>query len=180
MSTTTTPPQISQIAVTQRKKTLRIGRRVGPYLFVLPATLFLAVFLVYPICTMLLFSFQQVNIGSLLTGITPFVGLDNYKTVLSDRVFRSSVGVSLLFTAASLLFQFTLGFLLALLFNRRLPLVGLMRGSVMIAWMLPIVVSGTIFKWMLQSDSGVINYVLQSLGVIHSPVHWLTNSTFAI
>jgi multiple sugar transport system permease protein len=146
----------------------------------LPATLFLAIFLVYPICTMLLYSFQQVNVGGLLTGITPFVGLDNYRTVLSNSVFHFSVGVSLLFTAASLFFQFTLGFLLALLLNRHLPLVGLMRGSVMIAWMLPIVVSGTIFKWMLQSDSGVINYALQSLGVIHSPVHWLTSPAFAI
>jgi multiple sugar transport system permease protein len=77
-------------------------------------------------------------------------------------------------------FQFGIGFLFALLFQRRLPLVGVMRGSVMIAWMLPIVVSGTIFKWMLQSDSGIINYALQSLGVIHAPIHWLSDPNIAI
>jgi len=179
-TTVTTPPQIPKTLAAHRKGQRRIGKMVGPYLFLVPATLFLAGFLLYPVCTMLLFSFQQVNVGSLLTGDTPFVGLDNYRNVLSDPVFRSSIGSSLVFTIASLVFQFSIGFLLALLFNRRIPLVGLMRGSVMIAWMLPIVVSGTIFKWMLQSDSGIINYALESIGVIHTPIHWLSDPKIAI
>lgn len=181
MSMTMIPPsQVPQTPVTHHRRQRRIRKVVGYYLFLLPATLFLAIFLLYPICTMLLFSFEQVNVGSLLTGDMPFVGLENYRTVLSDPTFRSSVGSSLLFTVASLVFQFGIGFLLALLFQRRIPLVGLMRSSVMIAWMLPIVVSGTIFKWMLQSDSGIINYVLQSIGVIHTPIHWLSDPTIAI
>ena len=181
MSMTMIPPsQVPKTSVAHHKRRRRARKVVGYYLFVLPATLFLAIFLLYPICTMLLFSFEQVNVGGLLTGDTPFVGLENYRTVLSDPVFRSSVGSSLLFTIASLVFQFGIGFLLALLFQRRLPLVGLMRGSVMIAWMLPIVVSGTIFKWMLQSDSGIINYALQSIGVIHTPIHWLSEPKIAI
>jgi len=175
-TTTTTSPQIPKTSIGRTQNKQRwIGKRIGPYLFLLPATLFLAVFLLYPICTMLLFSFEQVNIGTLLTGDLPFVGLDNYHTVLTDQLFRSSVGISLLFTIGSLVFQFCIGFLLALLFNRRFPLVGTMRGSVMIAWMLPIVVSGTIFKWMFQSDSGIINYALQSLGLAHTSIHWLSD-----
>src|SRR5690348_11095322 len=86
-TTVTTPPQVPKTPATRSKGQRRIGRMVGPYLFLLPATLFLAGFLLYPVCTMLLFSFEQVNIGSLLTGDTPFVGLDNYRTVLSDQVF---------------------------------------------------------------------------------------------
>ena len=181
MSTIVTPPsQVSKSAIAPNVKRRQLVRKLGPYLFLLPATLFLAIFLLYPICTMLLFSFEQVNVGSLLTGNTPFVGLDNYRTILSDLTFRSSLGVSLVFTIACLIFQFGIGFLLALLFNRPLPGVGVMRGSVMIAWMLPIVVSGTIFKWMLQGDSGIINYGLQSLGVIHSPLQWLSDPKIAL
>ena len=153
---------------------------MGPYLFLLPATLFLAAFLLYPVCTMLLYSFEEVNIGTLLTGDIPFVGLDNYHTILTDPVFRSALGVSLEFTVGSLIFQFGIGFLLALLFSKPLPLVGVMRGSIMIAWMLPIVVSGTIFKWMFQSDAGIINYGLQSIGLIHSPVNWLSDPKIAL
>lgn len=129
---------------------------------------------------MILYSVERVNLGTLLTGDLPFVGLANYHTVLSDPVFLSSLGTSLLFTVACLVFQFSSGFLLALLLNKRLPLVGLMRGLIMVAWVLPIVVSGTIFKWMFQSDSGIINYVLSSLGLISSPVHWLISAKTAI
>lgn len=181
MSTIVTPPsQVSKSATAPNIKRRQLVRKLGPYLFLLPATLFLAIFLLYPICTMLIFSFEQVNVGSLLTGNTPFVGLENYHTVLSDTTFRTSLGVSLAFTVACLVFQFGIGFLLALLFNRPLPGVGVMRGSVMIAWMLPIVVSGTIFKWMLQGDSGIINYGLLGLGVIHSPLQWLSDPKIAL
>jgi multiple sugar transport system permease protein len=153
---------------------------LGPYLFLLPATLFLLFFLVYPVGTMIVYSFEQVNVGSLLTGITPFVGLGNYQTVLSDPGFRSSLLISLIFTIASLVFQYIIGFAMALLFNRRLPLVGVMRGSVMIAWMLPVIVSATIFKWMLQSDSGIVNYILQSIHLTPAPIDWLTNPKLAL
>jgi multiple sugar transport system permease protein len=181
MSTSVTaPPQAPKSTLRPRGTRRPWRKRLGPYLFLLPATLFLAFFLLYPIGTMLFFSFEQVNLGSLITGNMPFVGLDNYQTVLTDTAFRSTLWVSALFTVASLVFQFSLGFLLALLFNRRLPLVGAMRGSVMIAWMLPIVVSGTIFKWMLQSDSGIINYALQSIGLQQTPLHWLSDPKLGI
>ncbi|MBA2679148.1 MAG: sugar ABC transporter permease, partial [Ktedonobacteraceae bacterium] len=99
MSTIVTPPsEVSRSEAALRRRRRGLGRKLGPYLFLLPATLFLAIFLLYPLFTMLLFSFQQVNVGGLLTGNTPFVGLDNYRTVLSDATFRSSLGVSLLFT----------------------------------------------------------------------------------
>lgn len=174
------PPRVPDAPSSRPVRRQMISKQIGYYLFLAPATLFLAFFLIYPVFTMLTFSFEQVNVGGLLTGDTPFVGLDNYRTVLSDPSFISSLGVSLVFTIGSLLFQFSIGFLLALLFNRRMPLVGVMRGSVMIAWMLPIIVSATIFKWMFQSDSGIINYGLERLGLIHTPIHWLSDPKLAI
>src|SRR5690348_5271322 len=93
----TTSPLVPEAPVSSNKRRKRLGKSIGPYLFVVPATLFLLIFLVYPVITMLIFSFEQVNIGGLLTGDTPFVGFDNYRTVLSDAVFRSSVGISIVF-----------------------------------------------------------------------------------
>jgi multiple sugar transport system permease protein len=175
-----TSPHVSKAMNQHPVRRRRAFKMLGPYLFLLPAALFLILFLVYPVITMIVYSFEQVNVGSLLTGITPFVGLDNYHTVISDPSFRSSLVVSLVFTISSLIFQYIIGFAMALLFNRRIPLVGVMRGSVMIAWMLPVIVSATIFKWMLQTDSGIVNYVLQSLHVIPAPVDWLTNPKLAL
>ncbi|GCE22414.1 hypothetical protein [Dictyobacter kobayashii] len=125
MSTTVkVSPQTSRTPAVKPSRWHVRRRALGPYLFLLPALLFLAIFLLYPIITMLLFSFEQVNVGSLLTGIMPFVGLDNYHTALADPTFIQSVSTSLTFTVACLVFQFTIGFLLALLFQQRLPLVG--------------------------------------------------------
>ena len=183
LSTIVQSEQSSEMTTAARqkgKRRQRFSKSIGPYLFLLPATLFMLMFLLYPVITMILYSVEQVNLGTLLTGNIPFIGLANYRTVLSDPVFISSLGTSLLFTGACLVFQFSIGFLLALLFNKRLPLVGLMRGLIMVAWVLPIVVSGTIFKWMFQSDSGIINYLLMSLGIIHAPIHWLINANITI
>ena len=65
-----------------------------------------------------------------------------------------------LFTAGSLLFQFTIGFALALFFNRPFPGNGALRALLLLAWMLPTVVSGSLFRWMLDGDYGVINFAL--------------------
>src|SRR5579884_2073400 len=109
---------IKAIGNTQKK----VRRRWELYTFILPAALFLGIFTIYPVFTMATLSFEQVDLGGIISGITPFVGLHNYQQVLSDPVFQHSVVTSLIFTAASVIFQFIIGFLLALLFNQRFPL----------------------------------------------------------
>jgi multiple sugar transport system permease protein len=174
---TTLEPVASE---TVEKRQRRSRRRWEPYTFVLPAVLFLVIFAIYPVLTMVVLSFEQVNLGGLLTGITPFAGLQNYQQVISDSVFQHGVVRSLIFTAASVVFQFIIGFLLALLFNQRFPLSRLLRGLVMMGWVLPIVVNATIFKWMMQQDAGIINYVLVALHLAAHAVPWLTDPRVAL
>src|SRR5579859_6733834 len=162
------------------KQWWRIRQRLVIYSFVLPAILFLATFAIYPILTTAIMSFEQVDLSSFISGITPFVGLQNYRQVLSDMVFQRGVSTSLIFTVASVTFQFLIGFLLALLFNQRFPLSRILRGLVMMGWVLPIVVNATIFKWMLQQDAGIINYALEALHLRASPVPWLTDPHVAL
>lgn len=179
-----TPSKVSTLEPVASKiaeKQPRWGRRRWePYTFVLPAIVFLALFAIYPVLTMMVMSFEQVNLGSLLTGITPFAGLQNYQQVISDAVFQHGVAISLIFTAASVVFQFLIGFLLALLFNQRFPLSRLLRGLVMMGWVLPIVVNATIFKWMMQQDAGIINFVLVTLHLAAHSVPWLTDPRVAL
>jgi multiple sugar transport system permease protein len=89
--------------------------------------------------------------------------------VLADPQFVHSVTVSVTFTVVSVIFQFCIGFALALLFNVRFPGRGAMRAIVMIGWVLPLVVVGTIFKWMFQSGDGVVNTVLTAVPPSPSP-----------
>src|SRR3569623_1769708 len=86
------------LIVSEKSKILSLRKKIGPYLFMLPAMIFLLVFLLYPVLSMILFSFQQVNLGTLASGNTPFVGFDNYNKPLADPNFRSSLVTSLVFT----------------------------------------------------------------------------------
>ncbi|MET7693134.1 sugar ABC transporter permease [Streptomyces sp. NPDC005483] len=146
-------------------------RRTG-YLFCLPGLAFLALFLAYPLLYNVWTSVHDVDLGQLLGGAERFNGLDNYRAVADDPAFWHSVRLSLVFTGGSLLLQFTIGFALALLFARPFPFNGLLRSLLLVAWLLPPVVSGTLFRWMLDAESGAYNALLKPAGLSHD---WLTD-----
>src|SRR3954468_901260 len=93
-------------------------RKGAPYLYVAPALLFLLALELYPIAYNLRNSLVDVNVGTFLGNDAPFVGLDNYEKVINDEAFRHAVGVSLIFTAACIVLQFSIGLALALFFAR--------------------------------------------------------------
>lgn len=149
------------------------------YLFVLPALVFMAVFIIYPILYNLVLSFQDVNVYN-LKGEHHFIGLSNYIKSLKDEVFYISTKNSIVFTIVSIFFQFAIGFALALFFNMKFPGRNLFRSLMLLAWMLPVVITGTVFQWMMSGDYGVINYFLQALGIIDKPINWLSEGSTAL
>ena len=155
-------------------------RRLGNYLFLAPAVLFIALTMLYPVYTNLRMSLHDVNVRTFLSGDQPFVGFDNYRTLLADPVFRKALGLSFLFTGGSLVVQFTLGFALALFFNRPFPGNGTLRALLLLAWLLPTVVSGSLFRWMLDGDYGVLNFALLRLGLIDESRYWLIDPSTAL
>jgi multiple sugar transport system permease protein len=85
----------------------------------------------------------------------------------------------LVFTVLSLSFQFVIGFFLAVLFNRSFLLKGLFQSLIMVPWVLPIIVSGSFFRWFF-SDRGMLNGFLLQFGVIDKPIPWLTSRILPI
>jgi ABC-type polysaccharide transport system permease subunit len=88
--------------------------QLSHYLFVVPALLYILLTTIYPIVSNLRMSFYDVTVTTFLSNNAPFVGLGNYQKVLNDPAFQHALRLSLLFTGGSLLFQFTIGFALAL------------------------------------------------------------------
>lgn len=154
--------------------------RLGEYLFVLPAAIFILATVLYPVIYTVNLSLYDVNIRNFLTGTAPFVGLANYATALADPALQRSFIVSLLYTGGSLLLTFVFGFALAILFNRAFPGANTMRALILLAWILPSVVSGNIWRWMLDGSNGVVNFVLMRLGVLQKSIFWLTESETAL
>ena len=159
-------------AATRPRRRVRRGLWAD-YLFLLPALLFIAVTMLYPVWTNLRMSLRDVTVMTFLRDNAPYVGLQNYRELLADPVFHKALGLSLMFTAGSLVFQFGIGFALALFFNRPFPGNTTLRALLLLAWLLPTVVSGSLFRWMLDGDFGVLNYALVSLGLLDDGRYWL-------
>ncbi|MDB5054643.1 MAG: transporter permease [Bacilli bacterium] len=173
------PHQQTAAGIRRTSSINKIFSSWSSYLFILPSLLFLVVFIVFPILYNVLLSFQNVDIYN-LNGVHSFIGLTNYIKTFKDPVFLISFKNSMIFTVVSIFFQFTLGFGLALFFNLKFPGRNLMRSLMLLAWMLPVVITGTIFQWMMSGDYGVINYILQSLGIISSPHNWLSQGSTSL
>lgn len=149
-------------------------------LFVLPAFLYMIVFVGYPIVSNIVLSFQDVSASNLVKGIKNFVGLENYISLFKDTVFTKAFFNTLLFTVSCIVIQFTIGFLLALFFNKKFSLAKPIRGISLIPWMVPITVTALIFKLLFATDIGVLNYVLKSLHLISENIEWLTKPKTAM
>jgi multiple sugar transport system permease protein len=177
---TQTQTQVDKPVRTRRGARDARAHQLSTYLFVLPALLYIMLTTIYPIVSNLGMSLYDVTVTTFLSNNAPFIGLGNYRKVLSDPAFQNALRLSLLFTGGSLLFQFTIGFALALLFSRPFPGNGLLRALLLLGWMLPIVVSGSIFRWMLDGSFGIINFVLQGLGLLQGQRFWLTEPSYAL
>jgi multiple sugar transport system permease protein len=137
-------------------------------------------FIVYPIISNIMLSMQEVTVMTLTRPNKPFVGLSNYVRLLKDPVLLSSITNTLAFTFFSIIFQFVIGFLLALFFNYSFSYAKPIRGLLMIPWMIPITVTALIFKFMFTSNVGIINQALMFLGVIDKPIDWLIQTGTAM
>jgi multiple sugar transport system permease protein len=156
----------------------RLRRAGAPYLYVVPALLFLLAVELYPIAYNLRNSLVGLDIGTFLSGDAPWVGLDNYRSVIDDPAFQHAVGVSLVFTVACIALQFSLGLALALFFAKPFPGSTTLRALLVLGWLLPGVVTGNLFRWMFDGDSGVVMWLVSALGF--GDHAWLVNPESAL
>ena len=133
----------------------------------------------FPILYNWIISFQSMTIRSFNAGTVKFNGLENYMEVLGDSNFWNAFGNTFLYTIVCIVFQFVIGFLLALLFNQKFKAARPMRGLLVISYILPMTVVALMFKYIF-SDSGIVNYILTSLNLIKEPVQWLTSTGMAL
>lgn len=150
-------------------------------LFVLPAFIYMIVFVGYPIVYNFVLSFQDVTVKTLRSNVKDFVGIHNYIQLFKqDSILTTSLWNTLYFTVICILFQFIVGFALALFFNKNFKFSKPVRGLLLMPWMIPMTITGLIFKFMFSTDVGIINVFLRRLGIIHQNIDWLTNTVTAM
>jgi multiple sugar transport system permease protein len=149
------------------------------YLFLIPLILYLGIFLIYPLVYNILLSLNNVNLINYATNTYTFSGFDNYINIIKDPNFWLSFENTIIFLILSLVFQFTIGFILALVFYKPFKLRNILQTLVMIPWFIPTMASMSFFKWSF-GDTGLFNSILMSIGTIHEHIPWLTSTNLPI
>jgi ABC-type sugar transport system permease subunit len=167
-------PEVALDVTGSQPRPRRRRFRVTPYIFLSPSFVLLAVFAFAPLVVSIYLSFQNTTL--LTSG--HFVGGSNYSAMVHQPEFWTSLKNTLIFTVGTVPTSMVLGLLLAVLLNRRLPGVGLLRSL----YFLPVVVSGVavsmIMGWIFNGDYGIVDNLMIELGL--KPIQWLNQPQWAM
>jgi len=146
------------------------------YFFTLPALLVVFSLIIYPLGYAIFISTQRTN----LISEWEFVGARYYLQLLTDPEFLNSLRISLVFAFFVVVGNFAVGLLLAVILNQKIKFATFFKIILMLPWLLPEVVVALIWKWLFNPTYGLINYILNSIGIIDSDVSWFDSSASAL
>lgn len=167
--------------MSNRKKPMlsrRNGEKLVDFMLVLPALILLAIFTYYPVAKLLQISFTDWN---LLKPTWNYVGLKNWKWLITGsgaKYLWNSLNVTFLYTMGEIGVTIIGGMIFALLFNRATKAFTLMRAVVFVPKYVAMSSCAVVFLWILNTDYGVLNYLLKALGL--QPVDWLNQQSTAM
>ncbi|WP_416147286.1 carbohydrate ABC transporter permease [Salipaludibacillus sp. HK11] len=149
--------------------------KITPYLFLLPGCVILGTFVFFPMIQAIWLSFTEYNIIQ----DAEFTGLENYTELFQDGLFWQVLTNTIIYVVGVVPLLVILPIFVAVLVNQEI------KGAVFFrsAFFLPVITSMVVagLAWdLLYREYGVLNYILQFLGVIDEPVHWLTSTTTAL
>ena len=154
-------------------------RTLEPYFYVAPAMFLFCILMLFPMITVLRYSFQDRVI---MNKNPDYVGFENYRTIFADEVFWQSVGQTLYFTIMSVVFHLIIGLIFALLLNsdRVNPIArGILRVLFILPWLFTAVIIAVIWRLLLDPN-GVINAILMALNIVDFKVEWFSSTSTAI
>ena len=147
-------------------------------LYLTPAFIFVIIFTYYPLIVGGQMAFRRWSLYDLTS--TPFIGLDNFRTLLANPLFSKVMLNSLIWVVGSLVLQFLIGFLIALGLRKRFRFRGLYQAVIFYPWAVSGFLIGILFRWMFNSEFGVFNDLLMRTGVSDRPIPWLANPDLAL
>jgi multiple sugar transport system permease protein len=149
---------------------------LGP-LFVTPALLLLLVLVAYPFCMALYLALSNAFIGR----PSHFVGLKNFVNLWDSDAFRQTFQNAFVFTGSAVLLKLVLGIGLALLLNQQLWFKRVIRGAILLPWVIPTALSTLGWWWMFNSLYSVVNWTGIALGLLDPPgPNWLGQKYYAM
>jgi len=140
----------------------------------LPTVLLIAVLIGYPLVYAVTLSFTDLYLVKGVDSAT-WVGLDNFVRFFKDPQTPHILKNTLIYVVGSLLAQFSFGLLVAILLNQTFRFRGIMRAVALIPWVMPTLVATIVWRWILDGQWGILDYVLMRWGIIDQPIQWLAD-----
>lgn len=164
----------------QRKKSSMKKReaRLG-YLLIAPSFLLVGAIIFYPILYNLYLSVHDVSLNPNAPDI--FIGLQNYKNLLTDPSFWNSIWVTIIFTVATVAGATIMGLAVALLMNNKFKGRGMARAMILLPYVAPLISIVFVFQYMFNPVYGMVNYTLvEQLGILNQSIDWLDSPDAAL
>lgn len=157
--------------------TLEKQENVLGWIFSAPALFAILIIVLIPLARSFYQSFQQLDLAR--PAGNGWVGLLNYFELIKDQRFLNSLGITIRFSAISVLLELLLGLSIALLLNNHFFGRGFVRGLMILPWAMPSIVNAAMWKWIFNADYGALNAFLQQIGLIESYQVWLSDPFWA-
>jgi multiple sugar transport system permease protein len=159
------------------KLSLLAHERIFATSLLIPCFLFVIIFAFYPIVYSFYLSLHKIILGLPSLG-QPFVGLENYRELLQDRIALHSLINTLMFVFVTTFFEILFGLVIALVINKHFRGRGMVRAAILVPWAIPTVVSSQMWRFIFNDKYGLLNYILFGS---HTSVYsaWLANPTTA-
>ena len=153
--------------------------RAWQWLLLAPSLLLVFAVIIYPTLTGIDFSFRQMRLNRINLG-TGYVGLQHYAELADDPVFWLSLKNTAIWVIATAALELALGMIAALALDFELPGFRAISVIVLLPWFMPLVVAGNVWALLLDSRLGIINVVLNGLGLIDGYKAWFADPNWAL
>ena len=163
----------------RRRSNLQRNQTRLAWILLLPAFAAVGFVAFYPLGQTIYYSFTDQQF---LAGVEPtkWVGLENYKDLIHDTLFRDAVVLTVKFTLITVFFEFVLGMIIALTVNSGFRGRGVMRAMMLVPWAIPTVVAAQMWKWMYNDIYGVVNDAGVRLHLLSHNVAWISQPNTAL
>lgn len=153
-------------------------RTIQPYLWLLPSTLMMAIFIMFPIFTVFKISFSDVGRTGRIKG---FNGIENYLAIFKEPAFWHTLSNTIIWTVSVVGLSTIIGFVLAMVLNKEFKGRKFVRAVVIFPWATALIIQSVVWKYIINAEYGSLNTLLSKLGLLDHFVNWTSTpaSTFA-
>lgn len=163
-------------SISKKKHTLYSQKELGQIQLLFPVILLVTVFSLLPLLRGIYLGFTDYRLGDPIS----FNGIENYIQLFNDEYFWNSFKIGMIWTFIVTALQVSLGLGLALLLNSKVRFVSFYTILILIPWATPPIIRGILWRQMYEPNTGAVNILLTDLGLISTPINWLSSFEYVI